>query len=179
MIREKIIKKIVFGKDVLDVGGVGQNPEYSLWHHLKSFAGSLTGIDVIPSDNRNILIGNMEDYSFNKKFDVVVLGDVLEHVDNQGLLLDNVHQHLKLDGRLIITTPNAKWFTVIGRPNPTHLLWHDRFTLKAILEKHGFNIVDLKFYYGNKAGYNIFLRPLILKQQMLAICKMKEDNENR
>ncbi len=174
MIREKIIKEYARGKDVLDIGGVGQNAEYNLWQELKSCAKSLTGIDISLSDNKDIVTGNMETYSFGKKFDVIILGDVIEHVDNQGLLLDNSRRHLKEGGTLIVTTPNAKWPSVFKLTNPTHMLWHDRSTLSAILKRHGFKVAFLRYYYGNKPKYFFLLRPFIARQSMLAICEMKE-----
>jgi SAM-dependent methyltransferase len=174
MIREKIIKEYIKGKDVLDVGGVGQNAEYNLWHELKAHAKSLTGIDILPSNDKNIATGNMEAYSFGKKFDVVILGDVIEHVDNQGLLLDNARRHLNADGTLIVTTPNAKWLSVFKRTNPTHMLWHDRSTLYAILLRHGFEVIDFYYYYGNKRNYFFVLKPFIARQSMLAICKIRK-----
>ena len=145
MIREEIIKSYVRGKDVLDVGSVGQTVHYSLWEDIKSVAGSLTGIDIMPSDAEDVIQGNMETYLFDRKFDVIVMGDVIEHVDNQGLLLDNARKHLVDDGLLIITTPNAKWPTVFVPNNPTHTLWHDRSTLGVILGRHGFEIMRFRY----------------------------------
>lgn len=175
MIREKLIKKLTAGKDVLDVGAVGQNSAYCLWREIKSACRRLTGIDIAPSDNPDVVIGNMETYDFKYKFEVIILGDIIEHVDNQGLLLDNVRRHLKPDGLLIITTPNAKWPTVFTRTNPTHTLWHDKSTLSVILRRHGFVISDFQYYYGNKNQYNILLRPLIIRQGMIAVCRIKDN----
>ena len=175
MIREQIIIKLIKDKDVLDIGCVGQTDKYNLRDSIKNSAKSLTGIDIEPSYDGSIVQGNMETYSFDKKIDVVIAGDVIEHVDNQGLLLDNIRNHLREDGLLIITTPNAKWPTVFMPNNPTHTSWHDRNTLRAILERHGFEISEFRYYYGNKKHYNILLRPLVMRQAMLAICKVKRN----
>lgn len=172
MIREAIITKYVKGKDVLDVGGVGQNAQYDLWSEIKPWCKTLVGIDIVPSVHKGIVCGNMEHYSFGRQFDCVILGDVLEHVDNQGVFLDNIRAHLRPEGFLIITTPNAKWPTVFMPTNTTHTLWHDKSTLTHILQKHGFTIVDFKYYYGNKLTYNIVVRPLVARQAMLAVCQI-------
>ena len=105
-----------------------------------------------------------------RTFDVVVAGDVIEHVYNQGLFLNNIHKHLNDEGKLIITTPNAKWPTVILKPNPTHTLWHDRFTLEYILKEHGFKIDKFLYYYGNKKNYNLVARLLTMRQSICVIC---------
>jgi len=192
MIREQIILNNIINKNVLDIGSIGQTDEYSLWNLYKTVKiESLTGIDLsdahktisdfkfskkVESDAKTddcIVFGNMESYKFDRKFDVVIAGDVLEHVSNQGLFLDNIHNHLNQTGKLIITTPNAKWFTVFLKPNLTHTLWHDSFTLQRILDMHNFKITFFKYYYGNKKKYNWFKRILTLKQSIIVICEKK------
>lgn len=176
MIREKIILKYIKNKDVLDIGSVGQSQEYNLWNLIKEAKPkSLVGIDIEPSNDRGIVQGDMEIYSFDKKFDVVIAGEIIEHVNNQGLFLDNIHKHLKEKGILILTTCNAKWFTVIKKPNPTHTLWHDRYTLSYILRLHDFQIKHFQYYYGNKPYYNFVKRILTLRQRMLVICNKSSD----
>lgn len=155
----------------MDIGSVGQTTEYSLWDELEASAGALAGIDTQPSKNPAIVCGDMETYDFGRKFDVVVAGDVLEHVSNQGLFLDNVRRHLRDGGALVITTPNAKWWTAWLKPNPTHALWHDRYTLQRILEVHGFRIEKIIYYPGNKKFYPLLLRPLISRQALLVVCR--------
>ena len=147
--KEDLICELCKGKDVLDIGSVGQTDKYSLWNLFQKVrVKSLTGIDLPQAKNiaienfhldkktlnvdKRIVSGNMEFCQFNKKFDVIIAGDVLEHVENQGLFLKNIHNHLKNDGLFIMTTPNAKWVTAIFKPNPTHTLWHDRYTLARI-----------------------------------------------
>jgi len=184
MIRESIIKEYVFGKIVLDIGSIGQTDSYSLWNLYPQFnVKYITGIDIEEITNENkklfnismpdfsseIVIGDMETYSFNKEFDVIVAGDVIEHVKNQGLFLNNIKKHLKNDGKLIITTPNAKWPTVFLKPNPTHSLWHDKYTLNRILEVSGFKIIYYKYYFGNKKHYNFLQQLLTIRQSILVI----------
>lgn len=170
--REEIIARYIKNKDVLDVGSVGQTTEYNLWNFLEKYTDVLTGIDTEPSSDKRIIKGNMENYNFGKQFDVIVAGDVLEHVDNQGLFLDNVKKHLKNNGYFILTTPNAKWFTVALKPNPTHTLWHDKHTLFNILDRHGFEIVFFKYYAGNKK-HSPLKKIIVFRQGMIAVCKHK------
>jgi 2-polyprenyl-3-methyl-5-hydroxy-6-metoxy-1,4-benzoquinol methylase len=184
MIREKIIKNYVENKNVLDIGSIGQTESYSLWKLYPQFnVKSITGIDIEEITNENkklfnithpdfsteIISGDMETYSFNREFDVIVAGDVIEHVQNQGLFLSNIKKHLTKDGKLIITTPNAKWPTVFLKPNPTHTLWHDKFTLKRILDLAGFKLEYLRYYFGNKEHYNLLLKLLTIRQSIVVI----------
>ena len=82
----------------------------------------------------------MEHHDLSERFEAIVAGDVIEHMSNPGLFLDNCRRHLEPGGELLLTTPNAKWPTVFLRPNPTHALWHDRHTLLHLLDRHGFAV---------------------------------------
>lgn len=154
-------------KDVLDIGSTGQTGAYDLWPMLESVAKTLVGIDIIPRGDKRIVEGDMETYKFGKTFDVIIAGDVLEHVMNQGLFLVNIRQHLAENGTLIITTPNAKWPTVFFKPNPTHTLWHDRHTVRYLLEHAGFRVESIGYYLGNKPRYPWWLRIFVWRQGML------------
>lgn len=189
MIREQIILEIARGKKVLDVGSVGQSDIYCQWEELKKHASSLVGVDLPESvdtltkefdlsesgyshaKDPNIVYGNMETVELGETFDVIVAGDVIEHTSNQGLFLDNIRRHLADDGQLVITTPNAKWPTVFLKPNVTHTLWHDIYTLKTLLTRHGFKINYWRYYFGNKPHYNWLLRLLLWRQSILLIAK--------
>lgn len=186
MRREPIILSYIKEKDVLDIGSVGQDldsrtrevvqrssessQKLYLWNFLNDHARSLTGIDLEATPGDGIIRGNMETYSFGKEFDVVIAGDVLEHVNNQGLFLENIARHLKRDGKAVITTPNAKWPTVFLKPNETHTVWHDRYTLTTMIERAGMRVEKLVYYVGNKASYSWWKIPLILRQGILVVC---------
>lgn len=189
MIREQAIAALVKDKKVLDVGSVGQSEEYCLWNILKRNAKTLIGVDLpsakdvvvnefnltdkayqhTQADHTKIIYGNMETLKLDEKFDVIVAGDVIEHVSNQGLFLDNLAEHLSADGQLIITTPNAKWPTVFLKPNVTHVLWHDIFTLKQLLSRHSLQITQWFYYPGNKPHYALWLLPLVYRQSIFLV----------
>jgi len=173
--RVDTILNLCRGRDVLDIGSTGQTQSYNLWSQLKPVAKYLQGIDIEKHSDPDIIQGDMESHDFGRQFDVVVAGDVIEHVHNQGLFLGNIHRHLKEGGRLIITTPNAKWLTVVFRPNPTHTLWHDRYTLEYLLEQRGFSVEQAYYYLGNKTRYPLMFKPLIWRQGMLFIARPKDN----
>lgn len=193
MIREQIIADLAKGKKVLDIGSLGQSDEYCLWNVLASHARELTGVDlpgavevatgplgVSPeglehqSDPR-IVIDNMETAELGEKYDLVTAGDVIEHVSNPGMFLDNIRRHLRDEGCLVITTPNAKWPTVFLKPNLTHVLWHDFYTLRQLLERHGFRVTYQRYYYGNKRHYVWWKRLLLARQQLFVVAEKKRD----
>lgn len=169
--RNNIIKSYCANRNVLDIGSTGQTDRYSLWAEIKKVASSLQGIDITPNHDPCVVLGNMETHQFNNEFDIIVAGDIIEHTINQGIFLKNIRKHLADNGKLIITTPNAKWPTVFLKPNPTHTLWHDRYTLAYLLTQHGFIVESAGYYLGNKPHYPFFVRPFIWRQGMIFICK--------
>jgi 2-polyprenyl-3-methyl-5-hydroxy-6-metoxy-1,4-benzoquinol methylase len=58
----------------------------------------------------NALIENcyFEDYVTDSKYDVIIMGFILEHVDDPDLILDYYKKYLKEDGRIFISVPNAE-----------------------------------------------------------------------
>lgn len=189
MKREDWIVPLIAGKRVLDIGSLGQSAEYCLWEVLGQYGATVTGVDlpgaertardvlrIAPDglrhkDDPRIVYGNMETLQLVEFYDVAVAGDVIEHVSNQGLFLDNIRRHLIPGGRLVLTTPNAKWPTVLLRPNVTHVLWHDAFTLRQLLERHGFALEVIRYYPGNKPAYPWWLRGLLARQQIFAVAR--------
>lgn len=79
-------------------------------------------------------------------FEVVVAGDVLEHLSNPGHALDEIRRLVRSDGELIVTCPNA-----FGAPNFVrfalgryqegldHVQSYNKHTLAQLLERHGFS----------------------------------------
>jgi 2-polyprenyl-3-methyl-5-hydroxy-6-metoxy-1,4-benzoquinol methylase len=61
-----------------------------------------------PSFNGEIVESYFEDYTPSTLFDVVVMGFVLEHVDDPDLILERYHRFLAPNGKLFVAVPNAK-----------------------------------------------------------------------
>lgn len=117
------------------------------------------GIDIdkarikeLKKEGYNVVLANAENIKLGKKFDVIVAGDLIEHLDNAGKFLDSIRLHLKKNGKLILTTPNA-WcyhrfinacFAEVSC-HYEHSCWYDIKTLKQLLIKHGFKIGKIKF----------------------------------
>lgn len=61
-----------------------------------------------PGFKGEIVEGYFEDYTPSASFDVIVMGFVLEHVDEPDIILKRYRAYLKPGGRLYVTVPNAK-----------------------------------------------------------------------
>ena len=152
-------------KTVLDCGCVGgtdsiHNPE---WKHefIRQNARELVGVDLndvskFNDDGYNMVQGNIEDVNLNRKFDVIIASHIIEHINNVGLFLDNVKEHLVEGGVLIIVVPNTfnfRWFfksicKLTNDPtcNPDHVSWHTPATIKSLLNRYGFVITKLSYF---------------------------------
>lgn len=163
----ELLGKLISKEDVvLDIGFWGQGVKISddNWPHrlLKESAGEVYGLDIeydesaIPEGERSkYMKAPAEDFFFDRKFDVIFAGDLIEHLVNPGLFLDNVKKHLKEGGRLIITTPNTfNLFNMAGkltRPEPIvnsdHTFYFNKRTVEVLLNKCGWKISEFGYMY--------------------------------
>jgi 2-polyprenyl-3-methyl-5-hydroxy-6-metoxy-1,4-benzoquinol methylase len=100
----------------------------------------------------NIIVGNVEELGALPGlglFDVVVAGDIIEHLSNPGKMLDGIAPLLTPSGVLLVSTPNAMGllgFTryLFGRfrEGQQHVLCFNPITLQQILSRHGYKVVE-------------------------------------
>ena len=91
------------------------------------------------------------DFPFNY-FDVIVMTDVIEHLEDPLQALTKLSRHLKPNGLLCLTTPDiesvlsrllgAKWWGV----KHAHLIYFSRETMKKMLDRAGFNLVRVGYH---------------------------------
>ena len=153
------------GKDVLDLGCVQHNPENyksRFWLHkaLAEVSKTLEGLDLYEEGVQflrqvgyHISVGNAEDFNLGKQFDVIVAGDLIEHLaDLRGFLL-SCQSHLKPDGKILISTPNPwYWRNVVKalffgkvKNNPEHTLWMCPVTLSQLVARFDLQLVQWHF----------------------------------
>ncbi len=58
----------------------------------------------------NFLPGNIFELELEKQFDIVLLGEVIEHVAHPDEFLKTVAPLVKPDGHIVMTTPNGEYF---------------------------------------------------------------------
>lgn len=175
-------------KSVLDLGCVEHDLyrdhlKLGSWIHenIKRVAKGLVGVDMLKDEiselnnmGYNILFGNVEDLESikeieDKHFDVIVAGDLIEHLFNAGLFLKSCRSKLNTDGELIITTPNCfsiKYVVPAILNNnevvrEDHTCWYSTKTLKQLLQMNGFSIKE--FHYRSDIKVN-GIRPFLRKK---------------
>jgi hypothetical protein len=91
---------------------------------------------------------------FSEPADVIVCGEVLEHLSNPGWLLTRLRRQWP-DVPLVVTVPNA--FSEIAshhlehgveNVNREHVAWYSYRTMRTLLERHGYEIAEFYWYNG-------------------------------
>lgn len=82
----------------------------------------------------------------DKKFDKVVMTEVIEHIKNDEKVIGEVARVLKKNGKLLLTTPNGD---EVKNTNPHHFRHYKQNELKSLLSKY-FKKVDLKLKFPNQ-----------------------------
>jgi SAM-dependent methyltransferase len=91
----------------------------------------------------NILLGSANDIFpesvHDKKFDVIALYSVLEHLDNPKTFLKNIKNYLNKDGIVIVRVPrmsvDGPWLSLFDH------MWHfTESALRALLSREGFTV---------------------------------------
>lgn len=153
------------GASVLDVGCAGGAfPK----------AASDAGFDVVgvePSEwlaeqgreryGIDIRTGILAEQDFGgRKFDLVTLWDVIEHLTEPEDVLADIRSLLAPDGILVVNYPDygALVARIMGRRWPfllsVHLLYFTRKTIRAFLEKRGFEVLEIRpFFQTLELGY--------------------------
>jgi len=166
-------KKILNKKDILDFGcGWGE-----FLKNIKNYK-SLSGIELrkecINHINLNIKKINISDNinHFEKKFDIITMFHVLEHIPQQIDILKLLKAKLRHKGKIIIEVPHAEDFLILQNELKEfknfifwseHLILHTYKSLKTILTKSGFKNINIQFYqrynFSNHLGWFLKREP--------------------
>lgn len=163
------------GKKVLHLGCADEhvvNMKLSKGVHLhaqlKSVASELWGVDLSAegisqlreAGYDNLIRGDVErldeiDGLPHQHFDVIIAGEIIEHLLNPGLFLTSCRRVCSAGTALILTTPNAlvyslPIFALLGREaiHPDHTLMWSPTTMKSLVERCGFAVDEFLVYGG-------------------------------
>lgn len=178
-IRFNLISQIVKNKRVLDVGCVDHeaNKEQSKeWLHriIVDEGKEVTGLDLeeeqvrkLRSRGYNIICGDAEVINLGKQFEVIVAGELIEHLDNPGRFLRNMRKHLEPNGTIVLTTPNPfypkRFLEIITNKSvvvhPQHVSWFCPSTLYSILNRTGYSDIEI-IPFNNSERHKKFISTL-------------------
>lgn len=161
-------------RNVLHLGFIGETDasldqkvdaiqeEQTLHSHLLKVASTVAGIDrneraiaMIRSkvgwDNLYAAdVEHLERLDLKGTFDVVLFGNLVEHLSCPGLALNGIQRFMNEKSEMIISTPNT--FALLSnirftlgrfREGDEHVTGYSKFTLQALLTRHGFKMTEL------------------------------------
>lgn len=164
----KLIKKHNLHGKILDVGcGEG-----TLLESFNSKINELYGMDIstialnkvssVAKDNITFLTGDIskKDSLPSIKFDVLICSEVLEHIENDAIAIENLNELLNPSGHLIITLPYKKKYWTKHDEHAGHFRRYEWDEIINKLNKNRFSIVEM-FSWGwpfFNTYYHMFLK---------------------
>lgn len=179
---KQIVKLVGSNKKVLDVGCY----DGTISLQLKKQKNQVVGVDISKNAVRLAQKKGIEAYVWNieednvpkalSKFDVIVAGELIEHIFDPDSFLKKLSSVLKPKGSIILTTPNlaglgSRLSLLLGKlpwmiendilPGKSgHIRYFTYDELKKLLDRHGFKIISFKT---DSIGIAHFTIPLIDK----------------
>lgn len=182
--RNDYIIPYIKNKKVLDLGFLGENRnlKFSDLHKqvLKYAKKSSLGVDIhkdridsLIKEGYNVICDNVISLENIKKseekFDVILCGELIEHVEDLGIFLDNMKSLLTKNGKIILTTPNILSLrnivrhTVLGQESPYwknrkseinygHVVGFTNMLFHNLLLRKGFQIIHYSYTIKNEYG---------------------------
>lgn len=132
---------------------------------IANYAKDLTGLDISAEKIEimkkcnvagNFEVGNIcdKDLNLKNKYEIILFANLIEHLDNIGIALENCAKIMNYDSKLIITTVNAftlerliKLIFNYESNHVEHTCYFSYITIKRILEMNNFKIDE--FYFAN------------------------------
>ena len=94
----------------------------------------------------DVYYGELTKLNIKKKFDLIIMSEVLEHIENEDKMLKKIHYLLKKDGKLILSVPFDQNLWSRSDELVNHKRRYTKKYLKMIIEKNGFKINDMVCY---------------------------------
>lgn len=148
-LRFKSINKYLHGTEILNVGSTEGHIHKLLVEANKD--KRFYTLDVAGEPDFKVDLNNPK--SIDKKFNTIIAGEILEHVENPSNLLRFCFEHLKRRGRLILTTPNAIGLQYIRSPSwcvnrdnfDQHIQAFTMPMLNLLFEKVGLKVLNEEY----------------------------------
>lgn len=217
--RLETIERFCTGRSVLHLGCTNWPytseaiDDGSLLHfRLSEVASELYGLDfdeegldaLRAAGVKDLYKADLEDLDavdLDRRFDVIVAGEMIEHLTNPGLFLRGIKRFMDNESLLVITTVNAYCgmrfvqYALRGRGgtaepvHPDHVAYYSYRTLRLAVEKEGFDVAEFFFYDlgrehrpHNRKIYNFVNDVLVsiskhLSDGVIAVCRIRKGSE--
>jgi len=198
---KKMIELVGTGKEVLDLGCFSG---YMMKQFIKN------GNKTIGTDTNKMFIKHCQDDGLNvfyidsekrlpfanSSFDVVVAGELIEHIYDTNKFLEECNRILRPGGELIISTPNMGFWKhrlklLLGLNMPFeyggdagffigHIRYFNLASFKRAISGHGFSLnrVETSYYFSGNEGnsfLNIFIPNIFKNHGFHIIAVLKKE----
>lgn len=191
--REVIMQAYTKDKEVLDFG-VWDTSDRFLHKIIANSAKNVIWVEIdeeraerLRKQGYTILQWDAEHINIWKQFDVIIAGDLIEHLNNPWLFLENVKKHLKKDWYFLFNTPNAYSINFVLRwlfcgwnvkQFPEHVTVFTDELLVNLLERYGIKTEKIVYFTHKENNIKSYILRLFSKiskrrnENMLFICKL-------
>ena len=166
-LREQARGRRVIHVGFVDTGCRSMQEQAGTWlhGHLDEVATSLVGIDVNEVGVKEAVEAGFEAYAVDcrdreavealgiEPAQLVIAGEVIEHLDDPGGFLGGLHNLVAPGGLLVVTTPNAyglfNVFASLARReinHPDHVVMFTWRTLANLAARHGWEPIETRMY---------------------------------
>jgi SAM-dependent methyltransferase len=180
----QFLRNFVTGMSVLDIGVVEHDAshfESPDWKHgkIRNWSSHVLGVDIIPeavallsARGFNVLeVDATSERDLGERFDRVVIGDVIEHVNRPVDLLRFAARHLAPGGRILVSTPNPYWVVFIWQTlrsgtcitNADHVSWMSPSAALEVGRRAGLTLDEYWLLQGDEAPARRLARRLVNK----------------
>ena len=149
-LREQARGRRVIHVGFVDTGCRSMQEQAGTWlhGHLDEVATSLVGIDV-----NEVGVKEAVEALGIEPAQLVIAGEVIEHLDDPGGFLGGLHDLVAPGGLLVVTTPNAyglfNVFASLARReinHPDHVVMFTWRTLANLAARHGWEPIETRMY---------------------------------
>lgn len=167
--RNRYLCELVAGKDVLDVGvvdhEVGSHGSHEWLHDLIAKAArQCLGVDILESAVQelkqrgyNVICHDITAKPLDRQFDLIICGEVIEHLGRPADLFDATRPMLRPGGRLVLSTPNPFFHSrfrdnVRNRfhENVDHVFYLFPSGIAELAERAGMELVSYRGIFGRR-----------------------------
>jgi 2-polyprenyl-3-methyl-5-hydroxy-6-metoxy-1,4-benzoquinol methylase len=186
-LRFRFIKKFIRKGSLFDLGAG--------WGHFM-LAGKELGFDVYGIEiseqpylycvnDLKLPVDHIDFFTMDeqKKFDVLTMWDVLEHIDKADLFLDKCAKVVKPGGYLFLQVPQIDSYFAKKHKDDwkmmglDHVNYFSRKTIRQILDTHGFEVLRYKSSFEIKLFIMYTLLPLLKRFRRKSKESLKRTNE--
>jgi trans-aconitate methyltransferase len=148
-VKVKLILKLVEGKKVLDVGcgsGLLSKTLLNKGYNVTVIDNDTKAIEIANKKGINGFVSDINTWQTQEKFDCIILGDVLEHIEDDKSAMKKVHKMLEPNGCIVVNVPAYQTLFSVHDAALGHKRRYSNAELESKLQDSGFTVEKLRHW---------------------------------